>query len=86
MVEDADALELAVLVHIVEDHLVHDDDVALFPLRARPPLGRSALHVELGDKLYAELPVARKEGAHVQDLSDVGGKSLIVGDELLRAV
>ena len=42
--------------------------------------------MELGNELDAELPAPGKEGAHIQNLAYVGGKGLVVGYELLRAV
>ncbi len=47
---------------------------------------RSFKNVELGYQLHAELPAPGNKGAHIKNFTHVGGKRLVVGDELLRAV
>jgi len=86
MMENAYTFKLAMFVQIVEHILVHDNNVALFPLCAWGACRRSSQNVELGDELHAELPASRKESTYIQDFTYVGGNGLIVGYELLWAV
>jgi hypothetical protein len=80
VVEDADAFELAFVVHVIKHALVHDGHRAFFAH------GAIFLYVELGNELYEELIAERAESPQVQDFPGVGRDGFIVFDELLRAV
>ena len=84
--KNAYTFKLAIFIQIVEHILVHDNNVALFPLRAWGACRRSSQNVELGNEFHAELTAPRKESTYIQNFTYVGGDGLIVGYELLRAV
>ncbi len=63
--KNAYALELPILIEIVEHHLVHDNKVALFPLGARGARRGSSQNVELRHKLDDKLPLIGQESAYI---------------------
>jgi len=56
MMKDAYPLKLTIFIQIVEHNLVHDNNVALFPLGSWGARRGSSQNVELGNKFDAELP------------------------------
>jgi hypothetical protein len=85
MMKNADTFKLAFFIQIIENNLVQDVEIALFPLAVRT-CRRSFKNVELGNKLDTELPASGNESTYVQNLAHVGGKCLVVGNKLLRTV
>ncbi len=61
VMKDPYALKLAFFIQIVEHILVHDYNVALFPLSARGARRRSSQNIKLGNKFDTELPAPGKE-------------------------
>lgn len=64
MVEDADALELALFIDIIKDTLIHDDDISLFP-QGMGTFRRVTENVKFGHEFNKELAAERHKSAQV---------------------
>ena len=86
MMKDAYAFKLSLFVQIIKHNLIHDDNVALFPLGSGGSSRRGSENMEFGYQFNAELITPRKKSSHIQNFPYVGGNGFVVGYELLRPV